>query len=482
MKFNYLLLFLLITHLGCIRKPTNKVENYSKEKPNIIFYLSDDQDQLDYGCYGNEKVKTLATDKLASEGMLFSNAFTPMSICAPSRSSLYTGKYPLKNGCYANHTGCKPNIKSITHYLGKQDYEVVLVGKSHVEPKKVFDWDVRMNSVASDSGPRKYVPFDKLETYFKTSKKPFCMIIASDYPHGPYFKVDNKAKGDFEVRPFHAFSKKDSISKSGFDYAGYYRSIEEDGEQLQKVLNLVDKIHSENTLFIYSADHGTTGKFTVYDRGLKVPLIARWPGVIKPGTTSHEMVSYIDILPTLIEIAGGDPDAGDFDGKSLYSLLIGKEEPIHKYVYGVRTSQNIQKGNVFPSRMIRSQNYKYIINFNSHEVVENNLTGNKNIDRFIKRGAAHFENVPFEELYNIKEDPYELTNLANNDDYESIKSQLHDSLFEWMAEQNDFLAEEGRMPLIKPTLHPLDEKSKWNNLPDSLENTLKEEYYFETHY
>ena len=284
------------------------------------------------------------------------------------------------------------------------------------------------------------------------------------------------------MRPIYSFSKEDVISKPGRNYAGYHRSIEEDKKQLQKVVNLVDKYQSDNTLFIYSSDHGITGKFTVYDRGLKVPFVARWPGVIKPGTTSDEMVSYIDILPTFIEIAGGEPDAGDFDGKSIFPLLIGNDETIHKYVYGVRTNQNIREGYVFPSRMIRSKDYKYIINFNSQEVVENNLTGNKNIDRFIKRGAAHFENVPFEELYNIKEDPYELKNLANHDDYESIKTQLYESLFEWMREQNDFLAEEGRMPLLKPTSHPLDEKSQWNNMPDSLENTLKEEYYMKTHY
>ena len=85
-----------------------------ESKPNIIFYLADDQDKYDYGCYGNEKINTPAVDRLADEGMLFENAFTGQTICAPSRSQLFTGNYPLKNGCFINHFRSKPDIKSVT--------------------------------------------------------------------------------------------------------------------------------------------------------------------------------------------------------------------------------------------------------------------------------------------------------------------------------------------------------------------------------
>ena len=90
-----------------------KVEANENEKPNIIFYLADDQDVYDYGCYGNEKVNTTAVDRLAKEGMLFTNAFTAQAICAPSRSQVFTGNYPVKNGCFANHTATRPHIESV---------------------------------------------------------------------------------------------------------------------------------------------------------------------------------------------------------------------------------------------------------------------------------------------------------------------------------------------------------------------------------
>lgn len=99
--------FLVVISLaftGCIsnNKSNNvaKVDAHQNQKPNIIFYLADDQDVYDYGCYGNEKVNTAAVDRLAKEGMLFTNAFTAQAICAPSRSQIFTGNYPVKNGCF----------------------------------------------------------------------------------------------------------------------------------------------------------------------------------------------------------------------------------------------------------------------------------------------------------------------------------------------------------------------------------------------
>ena len=121
---------------------------FAQTNPNLIIYLADDQNQLDYGCYGNPLVQTSAVDRLSKEGILFENAYVAQAICAPSRSMLYTGMYPLKNGCYANHTAVKPNVKSITYYLKKAGYNVILSGKSHVKPNSVFNWS-------------KYVPFNE---------------------------------------------------------------------------------------------------------------------------------------------------------------------------------------------------------------------------------------------------------------------------------------------------------------------------------
>jgi len=454
----------------------DKLENSTL--PNIIFYLADDQDVYDYGCYGNAKVNTAAVDRLAQEGLLFTNAFTGQAICAPSRSQLFTGKYPLKNGCFANHTATRPTIESVTEHMKKLGYEVVLAGKSHVKPSNVYEWDREWKPVPKENVPRDYIPLDSIEHYLKNTNKPFCMFITSKYPHGKYFDVEYPKAENIKFYPFNEDKKnKTDYVKSK---AGYYKSIEEDNNQLEGVLNLIDEYLTENTLFIYSADHGVSGKFTVKDIGLKVPFVARWPKVIKPGSTSDQLIHYTDVLPTFLEIAGGKATV-DMDGKSFLPILQGKDVEINEYVYGVRTNQNILNSEIFPSRMIRNKKYKYIRNFNSLEVVENNLTGKTYVDYFIKRGANTFKNEPFEELYDVQNDPFEQHNLAKVKELKSVKEILSKKMFIWMKKQGDILNDtQGNMPLITPRGNKgfkLDQDTPTRKIPDSLKNTLKKEDY-----
>ncbi|NRD23033.1 sulfatase [Winogradskyella litoriviva] len=469
--------FFVTLSFGCKTPSSDNTQN-SEKRPNIIFYLADDQDVYDYGCYGNEKVITTGVDRLAKEGMLFKNAFTAQAICAPSRSQLFTGNYPLKNGCFANHTATKPKIKSVTSQMKSLGYEVVLAGKSHVKPYNVYNWDKEWEPVPKKDVPRDYIPLDSIENYFKTSKKPFCMFITSKYPHGKYFDVENPNAEDLKFYPFNAHKKSDKAYVKS--RAGYYRSIEEDNTQIEKVLELVDTYLGDNTLFIYSADHGVSGKFTVKDIGLKVPFVARWPKVIKAGTTSDQLIHYTDVLPTFMEVAGSK-ERKDMDGNSFLSLLQGDDIQVNKYVFGVRTNQNILNSEVFPSRMIRDKRYKYIRNFNSIEVVEQNLTGKSNVDYFIKRGANAHKNEPFEELYDLQNDPFEQNNLAQNSELQSLKEKLKQDLFSWMQSQGDILNEEfGNMPIITPKGKKgfkLDQDTPRRKIPDSIKNTLAKDDY-----
>ena len=469
--------FLAILFLSCNTSSSQK-NNYNDQKPNIIFYLADDQDVYDYGCYGNEKVKTTAVDRLAKEGMLFTNAFTAQAICAPSRSQIFTGQYPLKNGCFANHTATKPDVKSVTAYMKDLGYEIILAGKSHVKPASVYQWDKEWEPVPKKNVPREYIPLDSIENYLKHAKKPFCMFITSKYPHGKYFDVENPNVNDLKFYPFNESKKNDkSYIKSR---AGYYRSIEEDNTQLEKVLDLVDAYLDKNTLFIYSADHGVSGKFTVKDIGLKVPFVVRWPKVITAGITSNKLIHYTDVLPTFIEIAGGKT-SGNLDGKSFLPLLKGENKEINNYVYGVRTNQNILNSEIFPSRMIRDKRYKYIRNFNALEVLAQNVTGKPNVDYFIKRGAQAFKNEPFEELYDLQNDPFEQQNLANNPELNQVKEKLIKDLFTWMKYQKDILDETiGNMPIITAKGKKgfkLDQDTPRRKIPDSIKNTLTKEDY-----
>lgn len=438
------------------------------ERPNFVFYLADDQDQFDYKTYGNTKAPTPSVDDLAAEGIKFTNAYTAQAICAPSRSQIFTGKYPVKNGCMANHIAVKKDNKSISHYLKAAGYEVILAGKSHVKPNAVFDWTHYFPEVD------KILPLGSIKNYIRNAKKPFCIFIASDFPHGPYPKNTRFTNADIQRPPY-------SNQYRHYNPTGYYQNIENDDNQLKSILDVVDAQEiKDKTVFVYASDHGIRGKFGVSEVGLKVPLVVRWPKKIQPQTQSDIKISLVDILPTFLDIAGA-PIPEDIDGKSFYPALMGDNSPTHKYLFGVSTRQNIQKCFIFPSRSVRGERYKLVRNYNALENLPKNLGENPTINAFIKRGANAFPKKPYEELYDLEKDPFEKNNLSNNPNYTSIKKELAQVLEQWMQSQNDFVGI-GQMPLIKPTLHPLDRNSKWNKISDDLTGKLKPEDYLSLHY
>ena len=466
MKKNRLIYYILLIFLLSFNSFFSQQES---KTPNIVFYLSDDQDLLDYGVYGNPNVQTSNADLLASEGMKFSNFYTGQAICAPSRSQIFTGMYPVKNGCMANHIGVKPDIKSITSLLKESGYEVVLAGKSHVKPNKVFDWTYYFPKVNN-----RYLPLEQIEDYLKNVNKPFCLIIASDYPHGPYPQTSNYSKADIFKLPY-------DPSYIGNHKPGYYQNIQDDNDQLGQVLNMVDNYGlRENTMFIYASDHGLSGKWSLKEQGLRVPFIIRWPGKIKPNTTSETLLTLVDVLPTMLEVSNTEIPS-EIDGKSFLETLNGSKMKIHDYIFGVSTRQNIRECKIFPSRMIRGNRYKLIRNFNSVEVVDSNLGDNPVINEFAKIGAESFPNVPYEELYDLEKDPFQKVNLINNPKYKKIRNRLSVALENWMKSQEDFLLD-NPISVLKPTLHPLDKNSKWNNVSDDLIGKLDEDDYVKLHY
>jgi uncharacterized sulfatase len=377
--------------------------------------------------------------------------------------------YPLKNGCMANHLPVKPNLKTVIDYMKAEGYEVVLAGKGHVKPNSVFQWSKYFKSVDN-----RYLPLDKLENYLENIKKPFCVFVTSDFPHGPYPKISEYTNEDIYRLPY----DRGNFRKLK---TGYYQNIRDDNAQLERVLEIVETNGLvDNSIFIYASDHGISGKWGVSEQGLKVPFIVRWPGVVEANSVSETMLNFVDILPTFLDIIGADIPQ-DLDGNSFQPTLKGNTDPIHDYIFSLSTKQNIQKCKVFPSRAIRGKRFKFIRNYNSIEVVESNYGSNSVINAFIRKGAESFPNVPFEELYDLELDPYQEQNLINNPEYLEQKNRLSSALENWMIAQNDFLIHQ-KMPLIKPTLHPLDRNSKWNKVDEDLVGKIDESSYIILHY
>ncbi|MDG1684603.1 MAG: sulfatase [Flavobacteriaceae bacterium] len=443
----------------------------SHSKPNIFIYIADDQNSWDYEIFGNNQVKTNNFDRLVHEGLRFSNAYTTQAVCAPSRSQLFTGLFPMKNGCYANHLPVR-NVKDINDFMSELGYDVVLAGKGHIKPNSVFNWN-RYFPTNSD----RLIPIKKVEDFIVNTQKPLCIIFSSDLPHGPFPKSNGYNNKPLDYDP----TTMNVSSKIGDFKAGYYQNIEDDNAQLGRVLNMLETVSDfDDSIFIYISDHGLKGKWSVRETGLKIPMVIRWPNVIPPNTTNDKLVSIVDILPTIIEISGGEK-IERLDGKSLTPILSNTNISFRDYIFGIATRQNIQKCYVFPSRSVRDNRYKYVVNYNAKEVVQDNLGSNKHINYFIERGANQFANVPFEELYDLERDPYEHVNLAQDESLLAIKQKLSTVLNDWMNSQNDVLAQH-KMPILKPTLHPLDRPSKWNNPKKEFQFTLSSTDYIPSHY
>lgn len=303
---------------------------FCQDKPNIVIFISDDQSQQDVGCYGNTDVHTPNMDKLASEGMRFNNAYAASPICTPSRSVMFTGLYPFRNGCQMNHFTVKPNTKNLPQYLQHLGYRVVIAGKTDVFPLSSFPFE----HIGKEFG--KYEPVENridkkretihfIENHFKNrAEQPLCIIVASWLPHVPWFPNQDFDPSTLKIPEYLVDTKETREA-----LASYYQSIKVADNMLGEVMDVIDRTgKKDNTAFMFFSDQGAQfpgAKWTVYEQGLRVPFIIRWPGKVKEGAVSNALISLVDLTPTLIDLAGGRPDEG-LDGKTFKAVLTGKKK------------------------------------------------------------------------------------------------------------------------------------------------------------
>ncbi len=418
------------------------------KKPNIVFLLSDDHGILDSGCYGNKVLRTPNIDSLAREGMRFTRAFTATAMCTPTRSMLYTGLFPHRNGAHPNHSAIRPGVRTLPHYLSQLGYRVALAGKKHIKPLKSF--------------PFEFLPLNDVGKHVaKVGTKPFCLVIATHDPHGPYKKLppgEGYDPAKVELPPYLV-----DTPETRQTLAYYSNSVAALDRQVGQYLDILRKRRlEENTLFLYASDNGTGfpfAKWTLYDAGLNLPFIARWPGRIEPGAVTDAMVSYVDVLPTFIRVAGGTPPE-TLDGRSFLPVLNGKKTEHRELIFGTHTTKGIISGSEFPLRCVRTKTYKYIRNLNPDGAFTNIVTHGRmgkeanaaaywqswlklaRNDPFAARRVKMYQHRPAEELYDLRSDPYELKNIAKEPSQKGLLASLRNHLKKWTKQQGDPLLPE----------------------------------------
>jgi N-sulfoglucosamine sulfohydrolase len=421
--------------------------------PNIVFINADDLTHTDLSVYGGQ-AHTPHIAKLAEEGLVFSNCFQAAPMCSPTRHNLYTGLYPVKSGAYPNHTFAKDGTKSIVHYLKALDYRIALSGKTHIAPPESFPFEY--SGVGNNPDPA------AIESLIAESQKdgtPFCLFACSNEPHTPWNKGDTSRYPPDKITlpPYFVDTPetREGMSK-------YLAEITYYDDQVGQILALLDKYQiAENTLVMVSSEQGSSmpfAKWTLYDPGLSTALIARWPGKIAAGTTTDALVEYVDVVPTLVDAAGGEEIAG-LDGRSFLPVLQGEATEHKEYVYGIMTTRGINEGSdAFGIRSIRTKTHQLIVNFSPETTFSNACTSSpeflswkRRANNGKKRAIAlvnRYEHRPLVELYEVGAGWHDWENLADSAEHSAIRGELQTKLDAWMTEQGD-LGQETEMAALE---------------------------------
>ncbi len=445
----------------------------AQSRPNILWLISEDTSP-DLACYGNSLVKTPNLDRLASEGARYTNAFVTGPVCSASRSAIITGMYQTSIGAHnhrshRNDTHILPNpVMLLTEHFRRDGYFRCNCAGLNYKQEGKTDWNFMYMAR----------PFDGTDWSQRQAGQPFFAQINFSLTHRD-FRRDKRNPIDPDkvtlppCYPDHPLARR--------DWADYLESIQLLDTEIGVALQWLAKEGlAENTIVMYFSDHGrphVRGKQWLYDEGIHIPMIVRWPGHIQPGTVVEDFISAIDFAPTFLAAAGIAP-APYLQGHNFFDQRGKKRE----YIFAARDRCD---GTVDRIRCVRSQRYKYIRNyyperpytqFNAYkklqypmltlmQVLHNQGKLTPQQEQFLAPSR------PKEELYDLQQDPDELHNLADDRKLQKVLREHSRKLDEWIKSTKD-QGEQAEDPQVVAywqddmTKSYMQEMSKRNLSPD----------------
>ena len=423
-------------------------------RPNILLIHWHDLGQH-LGCYGHRTVQSPYADALAAEGVRFERSFCTAPLCSPSRGSLFSGRYPHANGLMGLvNLGWELPAAEVTmqDLLGKAGYRTHLIGFQHERKDpatlgfhEVFQpegtpfgqklvaaaADLFLKAAVEEGGPPFFASVGFFEVHRLGKGRGYKEYLESIYP-----PVNSEA---FEVPPY----LPDNHGTRS-DLAGLHACIREADAALGAILSSLRAAGlEENTLVVFTTDHGIAfprAKGTLYDAGIETALIMRWPSGFEGGRVLHELVSNVDLLPTLLEVADTSAST-NLHGRSFLPLLTGGTYEPRREVFAEKTYHNAYD----PVRAIRTDHYKYVRSFSDQPLVA--IPGD--VEQSLTRramGDSHLVPRPVEQLFDLQADPLEERNLIGVPANEALGHNLATRLEVWMQETGDPLLE-GPIPL-----------------------------------
>lgn len=406
-------------------------------KPNIIWLIADDQGDRDLGCYGHPSIRTENLDRIASQGVRFTNSFVTTSSCSPSRSSTFTGRYPHSIRAEDLHVPIPEGVNLLPSYLKKLGYYSASVGKFHMGGNAEAQFDIVDNKIGNWKAVLENIPQDQ----------PFFLSVGFYDPHRSYSAgtIDDPADLSAIVVPPYL---PDTDEVRG-DLAMYYDEVTRLDRVTGELDNWLDANGlKENTIVVFFSDNGMPfprAKTSCYDSGCRTPMIVRWPGRFPQGAVCDELFSLVDLVPSMLGLLGLDipEDIEGIDQSSLFAkpLSEGAREFVH-----LETNWHDLDDHV---RAVRDKRFKYIRNYFPRQMLSvpldvlespsyKSLLTERDAGRLTREQMRLFM-VPraSEEFYDTEADPWEFTDIHADEHYRDRFELLAAECDRWTAETDD---------------------------------------------
>jgi N-sulfoglucosamine sulfohydrolase len=450
-----------------------KLNSQSSNHRNVLLLISDDHGIDQLGCYGNQNIKTPHLDQMAAEGVRFTHAFCVAASCSASRGSILTGLYTHQNGQFGHqhnwhHFSLHAWVETLPALLKRNGYQTGIIGKLHVAPKEQlpFDYIVPEKNIMGNRDVKTMA--DKAGEFFARDKdSPFFLLIGYSDPH-------RSAQGMSDMKNVENFSgfgndrdypgiepmkyEPDDVHVPVFlpdtpevreELADQYQSITRLDTGIGKVLeNLRKSGRYEDTLIIYISDNGIPfpgAKTTIYDSGVHLPMIVCSDDIEQGGKVNSAMISFVDLVPTILEWTGTKSPDYKLPGKSFLPILNQENPDGWDDVYFSHTFHEITM--YYPMRGVRTRRFKYILNlfpeleypFATDLFISKTWQGilQRRSEMMGKRRTSEYLRRPAEELYDIEQDPAESKNLAAVPDFQNVLVSMREKLKKMREETDD---------------------------------------------
>ena len=402
--------------------------------PNLLVLVADDTSRLCIGAHGNPDATTPATDALARQGCRFDRAYTTVGLCVPSRASMYTGLWPAAHGA-DGFDPVRADVDTCPALLNPAGVATGLIGKVHVEPEQRFPFEYLATGPAykKQRDPTAYAGAFG-EFLARAGERPFACFVNFMDPHRPFGHGKDESEGGaprlHDPERVGLFPFLWDTPETRADLARYYDALARMDATLARLLDLLEASgRAQDTLVVFTADNGMPfpfAKATLYEAGINLPFVVRWPGVVAPGTSSDAVVGLVDLLPTALDSFG--LEGPELQGHSLLPLLRGEVDSVREDWFAMHTSQIV--GEDYPSRALRRGKWKYVRNLEPEarfRMSGFNRSRTWRSWRALAEGEAppagleeHMRRLlerPAEELYDLDADPFEQRELLGDPEW-----------------------------------------------------------------